>query len=85
MKAIFRGPLNPNNFLFTITAPMTMRVERGVSGRTLGLYAMLALMVSLMLIPLACLAHHYFRTEVVPSRPGTESVGGRANMGRSRR
>ena len=57
---------------------MTMRVQRGVSAGTLGLYAMLVLMVSLMLILLACLIHHYFRTEVLGSEPRAEPVGGPA-------
>jgi hypothetical protein len=57
--------LNANNFLYTVTAPMAQRVERAVTLRRLAMYGSLVLMVSLMLVPLACLIHHYFRKEVL--------------------
>ena len=57
--------LNPTTLLYTVTAPFTMRTQRGLSLRTVGLYGTLVFMLSLVLVPLGCLLHGYFRREIV--------------------
>ena len=55
--------LNPATLLYTVTAPFTMRTGRALSLRTVGLYGILVFMLSLVLVPLGCLLHSYFRRE----------------------
>ena len=57
--------LNPTTLLYTVTAPFTMRTERALSLRTAVLYGALVFMLNLFVVPLGCLAHSYFRREVV--------------------
>ena len=57
--------LNPTTLLYTVTAPFTMRTQRALSLRTVGLYGILVFMLSLVLVPLGCLLHGYFRREIV--------------------
>jgi len=60
--------LNPRTNLFTITNPFTVTTLRSTSLRKLGLYGLVVFMASLLLVPLACLIHHYFQREILPSR-----------------
>ena len=57
--------LNPTTLLYTVTAPFTMRTQRALSLRTVGLYGILVFMLSLVLVPLGCLLHGYFQREIV--------------------
>jgi hypothetical protein len=60
-KIITEQNLNPNNVLYSITTPFTVRSTSALSLRTLMLYLFVALLGSLIVISLACLAHAYFR------------------------
>ena len=70
--------LNPTTLLYTVTAPFTMRTERALSLRTAVLYGALVFMLSLFVVPLGCLAHSYFRREVVVHREREERLAQRA-------
>lgn len=58
--------LNPRTNLYTIISPFTIATQRAIGLRTLGLYGLLVVMVSLIVVSLACLIHHYFRREILP-------------------
>ena len=75
--------LNPTTLLYTVTAPFTIRTERALSLRTAVLYGALVFMLSLFLVPLGCLAHSYFRREVVVQRGREERPAHRALGARS--
>ena len=74
--------LNPTTLLYTSVAPFTMRTERALAGRILILYGMLVFMVSLIVVPLGCLGHAYFQTEIV-LRETAGHLAGRALGGPS--
>ena len=57
--------LNPTTLLYTVTAPFSMRTQRALSLRTVGLYGILVFMVSFFLVPLGCLLRGYFQREIV--------------------
>jgi hypothetical protein len=57
--------LNPQTNLFTMTAPFTMTTLRSFTLQTLAVYGLVVLMLGLMMVPLACLIHHYFRRELL--------------------
>ena len=75
--------LNPTTLLYTVTEPFTMRTERALSLPSIALYAMLVFMLSLVLVPLGCLAHSYFQREVVAHREREERPAQRAPGPRS--
>ena len=64
--------LNPRTNLFTITSPFLVTSERAVTLLALAPSVMLVLMASLILVPLSCLVHHYFRREILPVRPARQ-------------
>ena len=73
-EELSRQNLNPRANLYAITNPFTVSRQRALTLRTLVLYGLLTLMVSLLLVPPACLIHHYFRREILPARPRREPV-----------
>ena len=60
--------LNPRTNLFTTTSPFSWTTQRTFTLSTLGLYGLLTLTVGLIVVPLACLTHHYFRQEILSAR-----------------
>jgi len=55
--------LNPRTQLVTITSPFLVRTLRRFTVRSLGMYVVVAFLLSLMVAPLGCLIHHYLTTE----------------------
>jgi len=55
--------LNPSTLLYTITGPFVERTERSVSVRSILLYGVVVMMLSVVVIPVGCLIHHAFRKE----------------------
>jgi hypothetical protein len=73
--------LNPSTLLYSVTTPFTLRTERGaLPPRSVALYGMLVFILSLTLVTLGCLVHHYVRREVIDreteERPGGRALGG---------
>ena len=64
--------LNPRTNLFTITRPFAVTVLRPVTLRTLWPIGLLTLMFGLVVVPLVCLIHYYFRREIQPEQPARE-------------
>ena len=73
-EELSRQNLSPRTNLDAITSPFTVSTRRALTLRTTALYGLLTLMVSLLLVPLAYLIHHYFRREILPARPRREPV-----------
>ena len=67
--------LNPATLLYTVTTPFTIRTERALRLRTLGLYGVLVLMLSLFVVPLGCLLHNYVQCEIVHQHTEGENGG----------
>lgn len=65
-KELSRQNLNPRTSLYTITGPYTISAQRGLSLRTIILYALFTLLVSSLIVPLGCIVHHYFKREILP-------------------
>jgi len=55
--------LNPSTLLYTITGPFVERTERSVSVRSILLYGVVVMMLSVVVIPVGCLIHRAFRKE----------------------
>jgi hypothetical protein len=53
--------LNPTTTVFAVTEPFIQQTQRSLTLRTVVLYFVLVLMLSLVLVPVACLIHHAFR------------------------
>jgi hypothetical protein len=53
--------LNPSTTLFTVTQPFELRTQRSLTARTVVLYFVLVLMLTLIVAPIGCLIHHAFR------------------------
>jgi hypothetical protein len=62
--------LNPRTILYRVTGPFMVQTARGFTFRTLALYGLLTILVSVTVVPLMCLVHHYFRTDIRPRRTG---------------
>jgi hypothetical protein len=65
--------LNPRTNLYTITGPFLVAAQRTLTFGLLALYALMTLMLSLLLVPLACIIYHYFHTEILPHWVNTAS------------
>jgi hypothetical protein len=76
-EELSRQNLNPRTNLYTITSPFSITTQRALTLRTLALYGLLTLMMSLLLVPLACLIHHYFRREILPGTAERSAAGSR--------
>jgi hypothetical protein len=57
--------LNPQTFLYRVTNPFSTRTERAYSLRLAVLYSALTLFLALILVPIGCLVHHYFRSGIL--------------------
>jgi len=65
--------LNPLTMLYKVTSAFSTRTERAFTLRSAALYGALTLFLSLILVPVGCLIHNYFRSEVAEERPATQS------------
>jgi hypothetical protein len=61
--------LNPDAVVYTVTTPFLVRKTSGLSLTTTLLYLFVVVLMALIVIPLACLAHDYFRHWISPSEP----------------
>jgi hypothetical protein len=59
--------LNPATTLFTVTGPFTQQTQRSFTVRTVALYFVLIMMLTLIVVPIGCLIHHAFKKHVVPA------------------
>lgn len=50
--------LNPSSTVFAVTGPFTQQTLRSLTLRTVGLYLVLILMLTITLVPIGCLIHH---------------------------
>jgi len=53
--------LNPSTTVFAVTQPFEEQTQRSLTARTVVLYFVLFLMLTLILVPIGCLVHHTFR------------------------
>jgi hypothetical protein len=67
-KELSKQNLNPRTSLYTLTSPFLISTQRVVTLRTIAIYALLTLMLSSLVVPMACIVHHYFKTEIFPNR-----------------
>ena len=66
--------LNPATLLYSLTSGSTMRTERSVSVRDLGLQGLLVFVLSLIIVPVGCLGHSYFQREIVHQETDEQHV-----------
>jgi len=59
--------LNPTTTLFTETGPFTQHTQRSLTVQTVGLYFVLFVMLTLMVVSVGCLIHHAFKKHVSAS------------------
>lgn len=53
--------LNPTTTVFAVTDPFTLQTHRSLTLRTVVLYLVLVLMLTLLVVPIGCLIHHAVR------------------------
>jgi hypothetical protein len=58
--------LNPDTVVYTVTTPFLVRTTSALSFSTMLLYTIAVLLAAMIMIPLACLAHDYFRHWISP-------------------
>jgi hypothetical protein len=68
-ELICRQNLNPDTVLYSITSPFSVRTTSSLSLRTTLMYLLVTLFAAMIVIPLACLAHDYFRHSISPTHP----------------
>ena len=56
--------LNPSTTVFAVTEPFIQQTQRSLTLRTVVLYLVLVLMLTLVVAPVGCLIHHAFRRPV---------------------
>lgn len=66
--------LNGGTSLFSVTTPFSVRIERAAFGRTITAYGLLLLLLTITIVPGACIVHHWAR-----------GVARRSNAARARR
>ena len=62
--------LNPDNVVYSVSGPVIANTASGLSLRKTALNVFVTLFIALIVIPLACLAHDYFRHWISPLRHG---------------
>jgi hypothetical protein len=80
-RQISQQNLNPDTVVYSVTAPFIVRTTSAVTARSMAFYFLMTLLASMLLIPLACLAHDYFRHWVLPGGPRPGARGGSARAG----
>jgi hypothetical protein len=53
--------LNPSSTVFAVTGPFTQETQRSLTLRTVLLYLVLIVMITITLVPIGCLLHHAFK------------------------
>jgi hypothetical protein len=53
--------LNPSTILFSVTWPFTLATHWSLTVSTVGLYFVLLMMLTLIIVPIGCLIHHAFK------------------------
>jgi hypothetical protein len=81
-RLISQQNLNPDAVVYSITAPFVVRTTFSLTARTVAFYFLLTVLAAMILIPLACLAHEYFRHWVSPSGSKPAAGGGGARSAR---
>ena len=56
--------LNPSTTLFSVSGPFSLQTQRSLTVKTVGLYFVLLMMLTLIVVPIGCLAHHAFKKHV---------------------
>ena len=56
--------LNPSTTLFSVSGPFSLQTQRSLTVKTVGLYFVLLMMLTLIIVPIGCLAHHAFKKHV---------------------
>ncbi len=64
-QEISRHNLNPSTLLYTKTQPFAVTSVRSIGLRTVAMLTVLAFLLAIVLVPIACLVHHYFLKEVI--------------------
>ena len=75
--------LNPDTVLYSLTSPFSVHTTSSLSLRTALLYLFVTLFAAMIAIPLACLAHDYFRHAISPRRSAhtdTPPAGGTGHV-----
>ena len=60
-KELSAQNLNPSSTVFAVTGPFAQQTQRSLTLRTVMLYLVLILMVTITLVPIGCLLHHAFK------------------------
>jgi hypothetical protein len=53
--------LNPSTTLFSVRGPFSLQTQRSLTSKTVALYFVLVMMLTLIVAPIGCLAHHAVR------------------------
>jgi hypothetical protein len=56
--------LNPSTTLFSVTGPFSLQTQRALTVKTVALYFVLLMMLTLIVAPIGCLVHHAVRKQV---------------------
>ncbi len=81
-ELICRQNLNPDTVLYSLTSPFSVRTTSSLSIRTALLYLFVTLFAAMIVIPLACLAHDYFRHSISPTHPAHTDTPPASGTGR---
>jgi hypothetical protein len=73
-KLIAQQNLNPDTVLYTVTNPFVVTAARSLTLRTVALYLLVTLFGAVIVIPLTCLGHDYFRHWISPAAPSPRDV-----------
>ena len=65
-RLISQQNLNPDSVVYSVTAPFIVRTTSALTPRTIAFYFLMTLFAALLIIPVACLAHEYFRHWISP-------------------
>src|SRR5262249_38023780 len=72
-EELSRQNLNPRTTLYSITRPFLVTTQRAVTLPIIGLYGLLTVMLSSLIVPLVCIIHYYFRREIISQREVVQS------------
>lgn len=60
-KELSAQNLNPSSTVFAVTGPFTQQTQRSLTPRTVLLYLVLIVMLTITLVPIGCLLHHWLK------------------------
>ncbi len=81
-KLIAQQNLNPDTVLYAVTSPFVVSAARSLSLRTVALYLLITLFAAMIVIPIACLTHDYFRHWISPAAPSPRDLSRPSDSGR---